>query len=94
MRREALADALADGEGALAAGIGQHERELVAAEARDDVGFARAAANHRRRFDQRAAAEQMPVGVVDALEPVEIDEQQRQRPAAARRPLGFACAAP
>ena len=75
---------------ALAAGVGQDQRELVAAEPRDDVGFARARADHRRRFDQRPAAEQMPVGVVDRLEAVEIDEQQRQRPAAARGALGFA----
>ena len=61
MRGQALADALADGERALAAGIGQHERELVAAEPRHHVGFARAPANHGRRFDQRAAAEQVPV---------------------------------
>ena len=32
----------ADRHGALAAGVGQDERELVAAEAGDDVGFARA----------------------------------------------------
>src|SRR6476660_1269007 len=85
-----IADALADGERALSAGVGQHQRELVAAEPRDDVGFARAAANDRRRFYQRPAAEEMPVGVVDRLEPVEIDEEQGKRTAAARRALGFA----
>ena len=45
----------------------------------DDVG----------RFDERPAAEQVAVGVVDALEAVQIDEQQRQRPAAAHRALGL-----
>ena len=43
----------------------------------------------RGRLDQRAAAGQVAVRVVDRLEPVEIDEQQRQRPAAARGALGF-----
>ena len=75
--------------GALAAGIGQHQGELVAAEAGDDVRFAGADADDRRGLDQRRAAGQMPVRVVDPLEPVEIDEQQRQRPAAARGALGF-----
>src|SRR4029078_4125763 len=37
-----------------------------------------------------AAAIEVAVRVVDRLEPVEIDEQQRQRPSAARRPLGLA----
>ena len=77
--REPIADALADRHGAVAGGVGQDERELVAAEPGDDVGFARAGANHAGRFHERTAAEQMPVRVVDRLEAVEIDEQQRQR---------------
>ena len=40
MRGDPLADALADRERALAAGVGQHQGELVAAEPRDHVGFA------------------------------------------------------
>ena len=42
VRGDALADALADRDRAFAAGVGQDERELVAAEARDHVGLARA----------------------------------------------------
>ena len=76
--------------GAFAARVRQDQRELVAAEARDHVRLARAQADDAGRFDQRAAPEQMAVRVVDRLEPVEIDEQQRQRPAAARRALGLA----
>ncbi len=41
------------------------------------------------RLDERAAAEQVPVRVVDALESVQIDEEQRQRPAAAHGALGL-----
>ena len=47
--------------------------------AADDVG----------RLDEGAAAEQVAVGVVDLLEAVQVDEEQRQRPAAAHRALGF-----
>ena len=43
----------------------------------------------RGRLDQRPAAAQMAVRVVDRLEAVEVEEQQRQRPAAARGALGF-----
>ena len=89
VRVDALANTLADRRRAFAAGVGQDQRELVAAEARDHVGLARALANQPRRLDQRAAAVQVAVRVVDRLEPVEVDEQQRQRPAAARGALGF-----
>ena len=46
-------------------------------------------ANHRRGFDQGPAAGQVAVRVVDALEPVEVEEQQRQRTARTRGALGF-----
>ena len=40
--------------------------------------------------DERAASAQVPISVVHRLEPVEVQEQQRQRTAAARRALRFA----
>ena len=84
--RDFLADALANRERALAARVGQHQCKLVAAEARHDVGLARAAANHGRRFDQRAAPDEMAVRVVDRLEAVQVDEQrQREVPCAHAR---------
>ena len=43
VRGDALAHALADGGRAFAAGVGQNQRELVAAEPRDHVGLAGAA---------------------------------------------------
>jgi hypothetical protein len=52
----AVADALADRRGPVAAGVGQDEGKFVAAEARHDVGFARAQANQSRGLDQRPAA--------------------------------------
>ena len=84
MRGDAIADAGRHGERALGAGLGQHDGELVAAEPRHDVGFARAAADHGGRLDERSAAVQVIVGVVDVLEAVEVEEEHRQRPAAAR----------
>ncbi len=89
MRRNAFADALADRKGAFAAGIGQDQREFVPAEPRDDVRFAGAAADDGGGLDERAAAAQMAVTVVNRLEPVEIDEKQRQGPAATGGALGF-----
>ena len=77
-----------------AAGVGQDQRELVAAEPGDHVGFARAPANHGGRLDQRLAARQVAVVVVDLLEAVEVEEQQRQRPAAARPRAWSRAAAP
>ena len=73
--------------GALRAGFRQQDRELVAAEPGHDVGFAGAASNDGGRLDERPAAQQVAVGVVDPLEPVQIDEEQRQRPAAAHGAL-------
>ena len=87
---DSLADALAHRIRAVAAGIRQDQSELVAAEARHHVGLARAAANDRGRLDQCAAAGQMPMRVVDRLEAVQVDKEQRERPSAARRALGFA----
>ena len=88
-RKCAGADPLPDTFGnrhrALTAGIGQNHGKLVAAEPRRDVGFAGAAADDRRRLDERLAASQMPVCVVHLLETVEVEKQQRQRPATAGR---------
>ena len=80
----------ADRHGAFPARVGQDDREFVAAEPGHDVGFAGAAADDAGRLDQRLAARQMAVAVVDLLEAVQVEEQQRQRPAAARGALGFA----
>ena len=81
-------------DGAVAAGIGQDQGEFVAAEPGHDVGFTGAAADDRGRLDERLAARQVAVAVVDLLEAVEVEEQQRQRPAAARRRAWSRGAAP
>ena len=76
------------------AGIRQDQRELVAAEPRDHVRLPRAASDDGGGLDERLAARQVAVRVVDLLEAVEVEEQQRQRPAAARRRAWFPGAAP
>ena len=89
MGGDPIANTLADRERPFAPGIRQDDGKLVAPEPGGDVRFARARADQPGRLHKRTAAEQMPVRVVDTLESVQIDEQQRQRSAAARRPFGF-----
>ena len=55
----------------------EHDRELVAAEPRDDVEFAQAVAQALRGLDEHAVADLVAEGVVHRLEMVEVDEQQR-----------------
>ena len=77
-----------------ATGIGQNQREFIAAEPGHHVGFTGTPADDGRCFDQRAAAAEVAMGVVDRLEAVEVDEQQRQRTAVSRCPLCFHDGAP
>jgi hypothetical protein len=63
--------------------LGQHHRELVAAQPRHDVRLAHAAAQARRRLHQQLVAGGMADAVVHVREAVEIDEQHRERAAAA-----------
>ena len=74
--------------GELGAGLsdaGQHDRELVAAEARDGIRFAQLELQPVPDFAQHGIAHQMPHRVVDLLEPVEVHDQHRQRVARAQR---------
>src|ERR1700693_211039 len=57
--------------------IRQEQHELVASEARDDVGFTHAVAHPLCGIAEYDVACGMPGAVVDALEEIEIDEQQR-----------------
>ena len=56
--------------------VGEHDRELVAAEPRDFVGFAADAAQPRGGLADQLVAGLVAVQVVDPLELVEVDEQQ------------------
>ncbi len=53
-----------------------HDRELVAAEANDEVRGPRQRQQAVRDALEQHVAERMPVGVVDELEPIEVDDVQ------------------
>ena len=65
----------------LARHVRQQERELLAAPAGDQVLFPHQPRQLRRDAAQDRVADDMAVGVVDALEVVDVDHQQAQRPA-------------
>ena len=67
----------------------QHDAELVAAGARQQIAGPQPRLRHQREMLQAGVARGMAVGVVDRLEVVEIDHQQRKRLAAAVRPRAF-----
>ena len=60
------------------ADVVQQHHELVAADAADGVRLAHAAADARGDFLQQLVADGVAEGVVDLLEPVEVDVEQRQ----------------
>ena len=61
------------------------DRELVAAQPRDDVGAPQAAQQPAARRLQQRVADRMAQRVVDMLEPVQIEIQQRQSGVAVRQ---------
>ena len=68
-------------------GLGQHHDEFLAAIAREEVERPHVARDARRHLAQHFVAGGMAVRVVDALEPVDVEEEQRRphrRPRPAR----------
>src|ERR1700730_15567056 len=61
----------------------QQHRKLVAADPRDDVRLAAIVPEDLGRGDHRRIAGRVAEPVVDALEPIEVDEQERERPVVA-----------
>ena len=57
--------------------MAEHDRELVAADARHDVALANAVDEQPRDLDQRFVAGLVAEAVVDLLQAVEVDKQQR-----------------
>ena len=79
-------DAPRDRPGALdVGGRGQQDRELVAAEPGDRVALADAFLQALGELHQQQVADVVAERVVDLLEAVEVEQQQRQRLAGARR---------
>jgi hypothetical protein len=54
--------------------LGEHD-ELVASPPEQLVGGSQVLAQTAREFDQDAVADLMPMGVVDALEVIDVDER-------------------
>jgi hypothetical protein len=61
-----------------AVGLAEEHDVLVSPPAGDDVQIAGAGLHHPGRLDEELAPHQMPVGVVDALEVVEVEEEQAE----------------
>jgi len=77
MNAQSLSHAVSYCRGTFGASVGQYDCELIATKPGDNVGFTRAAANDRCGFHERPASRLMPVVIVDTLETVEVQEQQR-----------------
>ena len=58
--------------------VGHDDGELVAAQPRHRVAGARAGIQARRRLLEQQVAERVAQGVVDQLEPIQVDEQKAQ----------------
>src|SRR6266404_472287 len=82
---DALGDPRADIKGAVNGGFGQQQSELVAAITRGRVYGTAMQAEDSGDAAERLAADKMAVSVIDDFEVVEIEEQQRERPAGASR---------
>jgi len=59
--------------------LGQHDHELVACVACKELLAANALADQGRELAQHEIAGQVPLAVVDRLEVVHVEEQQRER---------------
>ena len=81
------ADALGQRPRALLGRLVEDDAELLAAVARADVGFARARDQDLRQLGQHRVALQVAVRVVDLLEVVEVDHQERDALVVAPRPV-------
>src|SRR6185295_10662841 len=71
--------AFGDGEGAGEVGLGEEDGELLAAVAGDDVGLADGLAEGGGQVAEHLVPHLVAVGLVDVLEVVEVEEEQRQR---------------
>ena len=78
--RDRESQTLGDGAGLLGAGPAEQHEELVAAVADRRVRVARVLAQQPRDGDERAVAGEVAVGVVDLLEAVDVEEDDRCLP--------------
>ena len=65
------------GLGELGAAVLEQHRELVAADAREHLAVAQGRLQHRRQAAQQLVAREVPEGIVDAVEEVDVEVEQR-----------------
>ena len=85
---EALAQALGDAGAVLDVDRRQHDEELLAAQPVGELERAQLAAQRRGDLAQHRVAARVAVLVVDALEVVDVEDDERDRLAAQARLLG------
>ena len=77
MLRESLSNTVSNRRGTFGASVGQDDCKLVTTKPGDNVGFSGAAPDHRGSFDERQASRLVPVCIVDSLETVEVQKNER-----------------
>jgi hypothetical protein len=86
---QSIADAPPDGSGGFQIRLRQHHSEFIAAVTGRGIDRAATGAHRGAQPAQRCAANQMAVAIVDALERVKIEQQQRKLAACTVRTLDF-----
>src|SRR6185503_17287849 len=75
----ALQDFLGNVQSAFGARTGKHDAKLIAAASKHEVGVAHGLLENMADFEEHLIADEMPKRIVDHLEAVDINHQQRQR---------------
>src|ERR1700752_151694 len=74
-----MTDPFGDDERLLQVGFRQENGELIATKSRYDVGRPSRSTAHRRKLPERLVARLMAKAVVDLLELVDVNQQERER---------------
>ena len=75
--QEAVTNVVRHAKGALCCGAGQNHAELIAAAAKNVIGVSHGALQNPRDLGEHLVAYKMTIAVVDTLEGIDIDHQQR-----------------
>ena len=77
MFRQSFTDTVSYRRGTFGASVGQDDCKLVTTKPGDNVGFSGAAPDYRGSFDECQASRLVPVCIVDSLETVEVQKNER-----------------
>jgi len=83
------ADTVGDTLGFVVQSLGQDESEFVAAVTRSGIDGAAVNAQDMSESIERVAADEVPVGIIDFLEAIEVEQKNSEGPAVAIGALGF-----